>query len=316
MTSLHTIYRPKTFDEVLGQEAVVRSLRRVVKDGRAKAFLFTGPPGTGKTTLARILANSFCGDTATAINIDEVDGASESGAEDCRKLVARIQYRAVGASPNRFIIVDEAHRLSAAAWTILLKPVEEPPAHVYWAFCTTEVAKVNKAIVTRCLRYDLKPVKEELILDLLCKVADAEKLEISDEIIEAIAENCGGSPRQALVYLEECLSCKSATEARAIMRDAGQSKELVDLARWLLSGKAHNWAEAVKYLKALEGQEAESCRIMLCNYFAKVLLNTKSEKQAKPLLAILECFNKPYYTPDKMAPLIHSVAMAIGMDQA
>lgn len=315
MTSFHTTYRPTTFDDVIGQDAVVRSLKRVVKDARAKAFLFTGPPGTGKTTLARILASNFSGSDATSINLDEVDGASESGAEDCRKLVARIQYRAVGGSPVRFVIVDEAHRLSAAAWTILLKPVEEPPAHVYWAFCTTEVAKVNKAIVTRCLRYDLKPVKEELILDLLVKVVDTEKLEISDEILEAIAENCGGSPRQALVYLEECLSCKSAAEARAIMRDAGQSKELVDLARWLLAGKGYSWPEAVKYLKALEGQEAESCRIMLCNYFAKVLLNTKTEKHAKPILGILECFNKPYYTPDKMAPLIHSVAMAIGMDQ-
>ncbi len=315
MTSFHTKYRPATFDDVLGQDAVVRSLKRVVKDGRAKAFLLTGPPGTGKTTLARILASNFAGSDRTAINLDEVDGASESGAEDCRKLVARIQYRAVGGSPIRFVIVDEAHRLSAAAWTILLKPVEEPPAHVYWAFCTTEVAKVNKAIVTRCLRYDLKPVKEDLILDLLVKVADTEKLEISDEIIEAIAENCGGSPRQALVYLEECLSCKTAADARAIMRDAGQTKELVDLARWLLAGKGHTWADAVKYLKALEGQEAESCRIMLCNYFAKVLLNTKSEKQAKPILGLLECFNKPYYTPDKMAPLIHSVAMAMGMDQ-
>lgn len=315
MTSFHTTYRPKTFDDVLGQDAVVRSLKRVIKDARAKAYLFTGPPGTGKTTLARILANSFIGNSATSLNIDEVDGASESGAEDCRKLVARLQYRAVGGSPIRFVIVDEAHRLSAAAWTVLLKPVEEPPAHVYWAFCTTEISKVNKAIITRCLRYDLKPVKEELILDLLCKVADAEKLEISDEIIEAIAENCGGSPRQALVFLEECLSCKSAAEARAIMRDAGQTKELVDLARWLLAGKGHTWGEAVKYLKALEGQEAESCRIMLCNYFAKVLLNTKTDKQARPILGLLEAFRTPYYAPDKMAPLLHSVALAINMDQ-
>lgn len=315
MTSFHTKYRPVTFDDVIGQDPVVRSLRRVVKDARAKSFLFTGPPGTGKTTLARILGSYFAGDGRTALNLDEVDGASESGAEDCRKLVARIQYRAVGGSPIRFVIVDEAHRLSAAAWTVLLKPVEEPPAHVYWAFCTTEVAKVNKAIVTRCLRYDLKPVKEELILDLLVRVADTEKLEISDEIIEAIAENCGGSPRQALVFLEECLSCKTAAEARAIMRDAGQTKELVDLARWLISGKGHTWAEAVKYLKALDGQEAESCRIMLCNYFAKVLLGTKSEKQAKPILGMLEAFKGPYLTSDKMAPLIHSVAMAINMDQ-
>lgn len=314
MSSLHTTHRPLTFEDVLGQEPVVRSLKRVVKDARAKSFVFTGPSGTGKTTLARILAAEFGGANRSVINLEEIDGASKSGADDARELITRTLYRAIGGSDTKFIIVDEAHRLSAAAWTVLLKPIEEPPAHVYWALCTTEVAKIPKAIMTRCLRYDLKPVKEELLLELLIKVADTEKFEISDEIIEAIAENSGGSPRQALVYLEECLSCKTVEEARQMMRSVGQSKELIDLARWLVAGKAHSWPEATKYLKALEGQEAESCRIVLMNYFAAVLMNTKSDQKAVGLLSLIEAFKNPYYTADKMAPLLYSVGLALKLD--
>lgn len=314
MNSFHTKYRPETFDDVLGQPIVVKSLKKVIKDARAHSFIFTGPSGTGKTTLARILARNFIHGDSSISNLEEVDGASKSGADDIRELVARTLYRAIGGSPVKFIIIDEAHRLSAAAWTILLKPIEEPPPHVYYALCTTEVAKIPKAIITRCLRYDLKPVKEELLLELLIKVADAEKLEISDEILEIITEASNGSPRQALVYLEECLACKLPSEAREIVRISGLSREVVDLARWLVGGKGHTWAEAVKYVKALEGQEAEGCRIVLQNYFAAVLLGTKSDKVAINILQLIEAFKTPYYTPDKMAPLLYSIGLALKLD--
>ncbi len=311
--SLHTKYRPATFDEVLGQDATVRSLKRVVKDARSHSFLFTGPSGTGKTTLARILAAEFAGVTRSAVNLEEIDGASKSGADDARELVQRTLYRAIGGSPTKFVIIDEAHRLSAAAWTVLLKPVEEPPAHVYYAFCTTDVAKIPKAIITRCLRYDLKPVKEEAILDLLVRVVDTEKFTIDDDILESIAEASLGSPRQALVFLEACLSAKSVSDARDIMRQGGQSKELVDMARWLVSGKAQSWAEATKFLKAFEGQEAEGCRIVMVNYLAAVLMKA-TDKTAPRLLRLLEAFKEPYNSSDKLAPLIYSVGLALNLD--
>ena len=248
MSSFHTKYRPTSFNEVLGQAAIVKSLERVVKDNRAHTFLFCGPAGTGKTTLARLLAAAFGG---VGTNLYEYDGASKSGAEDMRQLVSNLYYKAVGLTPVKFVIIDEAHKLSSAAWDVLLKPTEEPPSHVYYAFCTTNVGKVPKAIITRCLKYDLKPLKEDEILDLLCSVIDTEKLSINEEIIEIISEEASGSPRQALVFLEACVGVKSASEAREIIKTAGFQKEIVDLARWLVSGQKRTWAEAMRLVKGL-----------------------------------------------------------------
>ena len=306
--SLHTLYRPKTFDEVYGQDAVVKSLKRVVKDGRSHAFIFTGPSGTGKTTLARILANELGG------RIEEFDAASNSGADAVRSVVSRTLYRALGATPTKAIIVDEAHRLSSAAWTILLKPIEEPPKHVYWFFCSTEPGKIPKTIKTRCLTYDLKPVPEENIFELLSKVAGAENLETSDDILEAIAENSEGSPRQSLVFLEACQYCETVNEAMVVMRTAGQSKEIIDLCRFLISEQGQSWAAAIKLIKGMENVEAESCRIVVRNYISSVLLNTQNDKKAARLLGILECFQHTYNQSDKLAPLLHSIGLALNLD--
>ena len=308
--SLHTTYRPITFEEVLGQDKVVKSLQKVIEANRAHAFILTGPSGVGKTTLARITAKVLAGD-ATTLNIEELNAASNSGADDMRAVVSRTLFRAIGSSPVKAIILDEAHRLSSAAWTVLLKPIEEPPQHVYWFFCSTEPSKIPKPIQTRCLRYDLKPVDETTIGELLCRIVDTEDLDVSDEVIEIIAESSGGSPRQALVFLEACVHL-SASEARQLVKSGGQSKEIIDLCRWLVGGHGLTWPEALKYIKPLEGKiEAESARIVISNYLASVLMNTKTDLRAKQLFSMLECFNKPYLTSDKFAPLLHSVAMAI-----
>ncbi len=315
MSSLHVKYRPTNWAEIIGQGDAVRSLKRVVKEGRAHTFLFTGNSGVGKTTIARILANAFANGQGTATNFDEVDAATNSGADAMRAVIAKTFYRAVGASPVKAIIVDECQRLSAAAWTILLKPIEEPPKHVYWMFASTDPGKIPKAIITRCLRFDLKPVDEVSIYELLLKVSKAEGFDTSEDVLEVIAEGSGGSPRQSLVFLEACRFAESASDARRIIRTAAQMKEPVDLAKLLIARRGANWQAALKIINSMTDVDAEGVRIVLVNYIAGALAKSRSEDEAKNLLRVLDAFSSPYNSSDKLAPLFISVGLALGLDQ-
>ena len=150
---LHLKYRPTNLDEVIGQNAVVQSLKQqLTGQSTPHAFLFLGPSGVGKTSIARILAGMMKCDDA---NILEIDAATHSGVENMRSVTQMAQYRGIGESPNKFIIVDEVHALSKATFQSLLLSIEEPPPHVYWALCTTEPDKIPTTIKTRCAAYDL-----------------------------------------------------------------------------------------------------------------------------------------------------------------
>lgn len=311
--SFHVKYRPKTFDEVVGHKDTLKSLRKAVESRRVHTFLFTGPAGTGKTSLARIIANELCHGEAGAANIEEIPAAIATGVDAMRQVADRAQYRAIGKHPYKIVILDEAHRLSSAAWDALLKATEEPPKHVFYIFCTTNPGKIPKTILTRCTQYDLSQLSEDDILKILKRVIKKEKLDVESEVVEAVAESSGGSARQALVFLEMCLFCETAAEARKVMKQAGETKEAVDLARFLLNKQGRNWKDAQRLLVALKDYEAESIRIMLCNYFAAVILGSKSEKEAVRVMGILDCFSQTYYPATKHAELILSIGEALDM---
>jgi DNA polymerase-3 subunit gamma/tau len=217
-------WRSQTFDDVVGQEHVVRTLKNAITRGRiAHAYLFVGPRGTGKTSLARLFAKALnctggpkadfdVGDPAcisiaegSHLDVIEIDGASNNGVDQVRDLRETVQY-APAQGKFKVYIIDEVHMLSAAAFNALLKTLEEPPAHVKFIFATTEPQKVLPTIVSRCQRFDLKPISPELIAGHLKKIAAAENVKISDGALACIARLADGGMRDAQSILDQMIS--------------------------------------------------------------------------------------------------------------
>jgi DNA polymerase III gamma/tau subunit len=212
------------------------------------------------------------------------------------------------------VLLDEAHRLTGNAWDSLLKPIEEPFPHCYWILCSTNPSKIPETIKTRCVTYVFKSVSELDLYDLLQAVVIKESLTTGEEILETIAENSGGSPRQALTNLELCASAKSGNEARSLMQSALQLKGPVDLAKLLLSRQKPSWVTVAKLVASIDA-DAETTRIVIVNYIAGALMKAKSDGEAASILSTLDCFTTPYVTSDKQAPLLMSLGFALRLNQ-
>jgi DNA polymerase III subunit gamma/tau len=233
MTALYRKYRPQDFDEVVGQEAVVRTLRNAIETGQVRqAYLFAGPRGTGKTSLARILAKSLnCtqGPTpspdktchacvaianGTSLDVVEMDAASQRGIDDIREIRERVILQPVEGRYKVYIL-DEAHQLTDAAFNALLKLIEEPPPHLVFVFCTTELGKMLATVRSRCQTFVLSRPRLPDLVRVLRRVADGEGIEAPDAALSLIARGARGSYRDAVSTLDQL---SAATEGNVTVQ--------------------------------------------------------------------------------------------------
>ena len=247
-------WRPQTFDDVVGQDHVVRTLKNAIARNRiAHAYLFVGPRGTGKTSMARIFAKAldcaggprvdFSADDpavqaiadGTYLDVIEIDGASNNSVEQIRDLRETINY-SPAQGKFKIYIIDEVHMLSQSAFNALLKTLEEPPSHVKFVFATTDVQKVLPTILSRCQRFDLKPIPPELIAERLRRIAKAENITISDEAVASISRLADGGMRDAQSIFDQMISFCGSEIAEA---------DVLDVYGLVAAGKVGELAAAV-----------------------------------------------------------------------
>jgi DNA polymerase-3 subunit gamma/tau len=284
-TVLARKYRPKTFEDLIGQEAMVRTLTNAFATGRiAHAFMLTGVRGVGKTTTARLLARALNNETETIdrpsleltahgrhdaaimagqhMDVMEMDAASHTGVNEIRDILESVRYAPVEARYKVYVL-DEVHMLSNQAFNALLKTLEEPPPHAKFIFATTEIRKVPVTILSRCQRFDLRRVEPEILVEHLGRVADKEGMKVEADALALIARAAEGSVRDGLSLLDQALVQGERGEPvrTDLVRDMlglADRSQTIQLFEQLMAGRT---PEALETFRTLYGFGADPVQV-------------------------------------------------------
>ncbi|MES2860263.1 MAG: DNA polymerase III subunit gamma/tau, partial [Pseudomonadota bacterium] len=284
-TVLARKYRPKTFEDLIGQEAMVRTLTNAFATGRiAHAFMLTGVRGVGKTTTARLLARALNNETdvidrpsleLTALgrhdaaimagqhmDVMEMDAASHTGVNDIRDILESVRYAPVEARYKVYVL-DEVHMLSNQAFNALLKTLEEPPPHAKFIFATTEIRKVPVTILSRCQRFDLRRVEPEILVEHLSRIAGKEGMKVEDDALALIARAAEGSVRDGLSLLDQALVQGErgepvATDTVRDMLGLADRSQTIALFEQIMAGRT---PEALETFRTLYGYGADPVQV-------------------------------------------------------
>lgn len=287
--SLYHKYRPTSFDEMVGNFA---PFKKLVEEKCPHAFLFTGFSGSGKTTAARILKTMLkCED----MDYHEYNTANTRGIDTIRAIIDTLNQTSFGGGPVIYVI-DECHQLSSDAMNALLKPLEDAPNHVYFILCTSEPAKVIKAIQTRCTVVNFAPIPDDYLADLIEDVADAEKYDIIPKVTKKIVKAANGSARKALVILEQVISAPPDAIDKIIADNdnVDESAEVIELCRQVFTCRSNSSMNTI--LKKLKEQkeDAEKIRRAILGYGAALLLNAE-DRNKNAIMENMEPFLRNTY---------------------